>query len=618
MPSATNPILMELSGNGSLAGRDRAGAFTATGSGALRYAPAPGARVNLATNARFANDASRWQTNGGPGASIARVADARFSGGFACRVFAPGDQAYRGLVQSPASQVLNAPDSSVTQVTISFDIIVESGPISGLQAGTNSYSANNAFLATPSNANFSVSALNSLERKSLTMNANATLYSGSKIVAYVLNGHLADSQFLISNIVLEFGNVTNATYFENPNGWLDPRTGMLGTPHASPSVSRAQFWVEEATTNLIINPSFGTNTTSWGTYSDRTITRDTTTAYIGSASCKVASSLLINADAFAMTYSPGITAAGAGSYTWSAWVFVPTTWTGGSICLDVRDFVGGTGAGLKAYANMSTKGVWQRVTNTFTVVGGDLTGNLYVGVDTQWKASEFFYITNIQLEAKAYATSFADGSLGTGYTWAGTAHASESTRAMASIVMPQTADRISPVSGALAARFQRGSASVGDKRIIRIGLESAGFDAVYLFIKSSTLDVYERWVKDGVTGTEAVVGSIVANVRQIAYIDWLLSSTTLNSELSGGGLVTLYPQMAGDFNNASGFIAVGSLHTSAQSLNGLIGPVAIYDRPLTDAERLMVNNAIDSDGNLWTVLGGSNILIPLTARRRQH
>lgn len=612
---SSNPITMLIEGNGSLAGRDRAGAFSAIGSGALRYAPAPGARVNYCPNPLTGPSVVGLVP---AGVSLSASTEWVGSGTHSCKVVVTAVAVSSGLFTTSSPLLIRAPSGAT--VTTSFRVFnpqLSPRKIRTLIRAFDLTGSSKGDIVTYTSFVLGANSDTTITQTGVVPSGASGLY----VVIYTDNTDptnpfqngdvLYVTDLRVNPGASDLGPITNPI-------WLDPATGQLGTANASPSVSRAQFWVEEATTNLIINPSFDTNTTSWNTYSDRTLTRDTTVAYIGSASCKVTSALLIGADAFAMKYSPGITAAGAGSYTWSAWVFVPTTWTGGSICLDVRDFVGGTGAGLKAYANMSTKGVWQRVTNTFTVVGGDLTGNLYVGVDTQWKASEFFYITNIQLEAKAYATSFADGSLGTGYTWAGTAHASESTRAMASIVMPQTADRISPVSGALAARFQRGSASVGDKRIIRIGLESAGFDAVYLFIKSSTLDVYERWVKDGVTGTEAVVGSIVANVRQIAYIDWLLSSTTLNSELSGGGLVTLYPQMAGDFNNASGFIAVGSLHTSAQSLNGLIGPVAIYDRPLTDAERLMVNNAIDSDGNLWTVLGGSNILIPLTARRRQH
>lgn len=604
MPSATNPILMELSGNGSLAGRDRAGAFTATGSGALRYAPAPGARVNQVINARFANDAANW--SGTPNAAVSRVADVRFAGGFAGRsvCVAPGT-ANEGIQTDPGNY--KPAIGSAATYTASFDLVVDSGNKDNLIWRIRARDALGAFL-TSIGGNLVVPTFGDVYRYSVSAAAITAFQAGTKIGFAILNSVTGSVTFSISNIVVEEGTIPNATYFEGP--FLDPRTGMLGTPHASPSVSRAQFWIEEATTNLIINPSFGTNTTSWGTYSDRTITRDTTMPYTGSASCKVTSALLINADAFAMKYSPGITAAGAGSYTYSAWVFVPTTWTGGSICLDVRDFVGGTGAGLKAYANMSTKGVWQRVTNTFTVVGGDLTGNLYVGVDTQWKASEFFYITNIQLEAKAYATSFTDGSIGTGYTWAGTAHASESTRAVASISLANTG-RIDIAEGSLAARHRiLYSTAVNSQYVLAVGQYGvAGEDSLEHHHNGASL--LTRFRAGTTAGKIIDLTDVSVGTSAKSYSSW--------SGLNG------YSENDIDSDTVTRDAVIGSLSTditiglkSSAALNGLIGPVAIYDRPLTDAERLMVNNAIDSDGNLWTVLGGSNILIPLTARRRRH
>jgi len=203
---AGNPILTYLPLNGTLAGTDRNGAFTATGSGALRWQPAEGARVNYCVNPQFAVNMSGWQPNGGVGASATRIADGRFSGGFACRVVAPGDQTYRGIVGSPSNTPLNVPAFSVSQITMSFDIIVESGPISNLQVGINGYTADNSYIGTTGTATFSLSAQNVLERKSLTMTLNTSnFYNYAKFVPYVVGGQLASVQFLVSNVVVEFG-----------------------------------------------------------------------------------------------------------------------------------------------------------------------------------------------------------------------------------------------------------------------------------------------------------------------------------------------------------------------------------------------------------------------------
>jgi hypothetical protein len=39
-----------------------------------------------------------------------------------------------------------------------------------------------------------------------------------------------------------------------------------------------------------------------------------------------------------------------------------------------------------------------------------------------------YYVDALQVEEKGYATTYCDGSLGVGYSWSGTAHASTSTR----------------------------------------------------------------------------------------------------------------------------------------------------------------------------------------------
>ena len=72
---------------------------------------------------------------------------------------------------------------------------------------------------------------------------------------------------------------------------------------------------------------------------------------------------------------------------------------------------------------------WQRIECTITIAGGDLAGNLDVREQGSTPtAGKFFYVDAVQIEARAYTTPDCDGSLGTGFSWSGTAHASTSAR----------------------------------------------------------------------------------------------------------------------------------------------------------------------------------------------
>ena len=77
-----NPILCYLPLNGTLQLRDRLSPnlSTATGSGALRWAPAEGARVNYCLNSRLAVGTSNWI---GSTAALSRAVDPLFVGGTA-------------------------------------------------------------------------------------------------------------------------------------------------------------------------------------------------------------------------------------------------------------------------------------------------------------------------------------------------------------------------------------------------------------------------------------------------------------------------------------------------------------------------------------------------------
>ena len=105
----------------------------------------------------------------------------------------------------------------------------------------------------------------------------------------------------------------------------------------------------------------------------------------------------------------------------------------------VRFYASNASYGSAVYATAVTSTEWTRRSVQYTVGADGAARIVLIGTT----GSNTFYIDAVQIEAKAYATPYCDGSLGSGHTWAGTAHASTSSRSSAyvSYVNPlQTAE----------------------------------------------------------------------------------------------------------------------------------------------------------------------------------
>jgi hypothetical protein len=185
--------------------------------------------------------------------------------------------------------------------------------------------------------------------------------------------------------------------------------------------------VEGATTNLITNPSFETDETGWTlTDADASVTKTRTTdrAYSGQYSIKLINTDAGDDDRIAAAIS-GLDASTA--YTVSAWLFIESLTAGavsdrGIYAYDAND-VGGT-AKTATITSVTPLGSWVRLSVTVTMSASP--GNLVVRL---YSPQGTIYWDSVQVEKKICTTSYCDGSLGTGYAWSGTAHASTSTRA---------------------------------------------------------------------------------------------------------------------------------------------------------------------------------------------
>lgn len=180
--------------------------------------------------------------------------------------------------------------------------------------------------------------------------------------------------------------------------------------------------VAEGTINLMINPSVETATSPYARNVAATLSRSSDYAYSGSYSLKVIE------DGLGFYWDHGILTA-AVPYTLSFHVRKAdgsavvagdfTALTLESQNLTIRDIVNKQNGWYRVICNART------ATGSVDCYGSiSMTNGLTV------------YYDALQLEAKAYATPYLDGSLGDGHAWSGTAHASTSERTGAVVSYP--------------------------------------------------------------------------------------------------------------------------------------------------------------------------------------
>lgn len=138
----------------------------------------------------------------------------------------------------------------------------------------------------------------------------------------------------------------------------------------------------------------------------------------GSKSAQLVNSLAPEGRGYITQIDPNSTA----SHTLSAYVYNGTTGAiGGTVDNTVAQLVWeGSAQSGTTYTDMG--GGWWRL--TYTAATTDATNDYGINVAD----GKTIYLDGVQLEQKVYATTYTDGSFGTGYSWSGTANASTSNR----------------------------------------------------------------------------------------------------------------------------------------------------------------------------------------------
>ena len=215
---------------------------------------------------------------------------------------------------------------------------------------------------------------------------------------------------------------------------------------------RVGAYVEEGTTNYITNPRAENTDTDWTLLAGGTMTRITVTEPIGP----------LAAAKFLRFTTPGTAAAEGGrangtfTMTGATNSFIGSVYLRGSGTVQIVTrihYTDGTFSESLA-TDVPLTATWTRhVTPSVAITTAKTTQYASVRVQTNITQVITIDAALAQVEAKTYATTYADGAMGTGYSWVGTAHGSQSVRAVTTIGFDSTS-RITPKQGAIVVRFR--------------------------------------------------------------------------------------------------------------------------------------------------------------------
>ena len=368
---------------------------------------------------------------------------------------------------------------------------------------------------------------------------------------------------------------------ENSLGWFWPGAdAAVATPKggrtlllegATPRVEGAfgvgshALRLEEGTTNLVPNPSLEVDASNWVVIGG-SMARVTSGAHVGAASLECITAQGQGARTAALTLT------GGQAYTASAWVRA-SSGTGA-----VRLAFWNSAFTVVASATVIANSEWQRVLVTYTPGS---TGTHYVVVQNVSGAALTFGVDAVQAEAKAYATSYADGSLGTGYSWSGTAHASASTRAASRVQSPRGA--LDALQGAVACWVVPGWASDAAPSTPRIWRCAASASEALALTFDHT---NERWSFAATAGgsTEGVTlgDTFEAGEPRLLVASWTPQRLELHAGSAGGAVssaafvrTTYVPALDG------ARCEIGSLDGASGHANAAVGPLLASERPLS-------------------------------------
>lgn len=341
------------------------------------------------------------------------------------------------------------------------------------------------------------------------------------------------ADILVGKHALQLDNAAAIIHFDGPAPYNLDYTGTSSSHMGSVSTEAGGLiyrpgrfgkaaQVAEATTNLIPNPSFDSATTGFTYYNNSVATVLSDEGVFGNTCLSFA----VGAGTSPYLYTSYTTGLATGqSYTFSAYVKAGNASTiGASVIIRLRE--NGDGAYVSATTATLT-GEWQRITVTRTLTHATPTSlNYYITLTSAASSGFVMLVDGVQLEQKAYPTPYCDGSLGTGHSWSGTAHASTSSRTAASVDFGNLVNRSQytiagwfklgmPESGGVASQWQPTFFQIGTYNTnpsMRLG-------------KYSTNGYLGMYSRNTTAGGWTIGGTQAANLDYVSG-DWIFLAVT--------------------------------------------------------------------------------------------
>jgi len=364
-------------------------------------------RANLLTNPSFETNTTGWSTVNGE--TLSSSATQAWTGTKSQKVVYDGTA--RAADQTGTS-VASYGFTNLTQYTFSAYVWVPTGqPAVKIKFGGPNYNVTGTTSTTH----------DQWERLSVTTTATGT----NAAWLYILNAATSVANgigFYVDGAMLEMASAPS-TYFDGSTAASGAYTyAWTGTANASTSNESVSGRI-----NNVTNPSCETDTTGWATVNGETLSSSATQAWVGTKSQKVVydgSTRAAGQTGTAVASYPFVSGV---SYTFSAYVWVPT----GQPAVKIK--YGGPTFDVTG-STTTTHDQWERISVT-TTAGSTGVAWLYIlNAATSVPNAIGFYVDGAMMEnSGTLGAYFSGATVQSGYTyaWTGTANASTSTERIA-------------------------------------------------------------------------------------------------------------------------------------------------------------------------------------------
>jgi hypothetical protein len=349
----------------------------------------------------------------------------------------------------------------------------------------------------------------------------------------------------------------------------------------------------EATTNLVTNPSFETDISTWSNTGFTTHQKYAALYFIGSSSLLTGPPASPTGQSFSQHT---VNASASTTYTISVWIRT----TSNDYTLTTQQ-VGGSS--ITTHTPIVGSPDWQRIVQTITTVAG--TTQLRVRLRHAGTVSSDVPATwdGVQVEQKTYATPYCDGSLDVAHptgtmgqhSWSGAAHGSTSSR-VASHLTYLTNGNITPSVGTVMAWINPANLATNPHSVFRIVGTTSG--EIYLRINNTGF-ITGRWGSSIVTDA----GSALV-VDTWTHIAITCDGTTLRLYKNGQEVAS---DSGTGFSGLPTNIFVGRGPFASEWLNGLIDDLIIVDRQVPADE---IRSIYESDAPVFAETSSFNFTTP--------